>query len=116
MACAQTGSGKTAAFLLPIITNMIGEGLISTQFAEGQEPQCVVVAPTRELAKQIQNEARRLAHGTILRSVVIYGGSSVRHQASQIRKGTHLLVATPGRLMDFVDKGIVSRKLFIILQ
>merc|ERR1712037_925758 len=103
MACAQTGSGKTAAFLLPIIHRMI-----ETDADAGAGPQCIVVTPTRELAIQIHNEARKFAQGSMIKSVVAYGGTSVFYQASQLQRGCNILVATPGRLHDFVEKGRVS--------
>jgi len=103
MACAQTGSGKTAAFLLPIIHRMI-----EADADAGAGPQCIVVTPTRELAIQIHNEARKFAQGSMIKSVVAYGGTSVFYQASQLQRGCNILVATPGRLHDFVEKGRVS--------
>merc|ERR1712240_629771 len=108
MACAQTGSGKTAAFLLPIIHRLIE---CNAEYGSGdssQTPQCVVITPTRELAIQIHNEARKFAQGSVIKSVVVYGGTSVGYQISQLQKGCNLLVATPGRLLDFVEKGRVS--------
>ncbi|KAL3869506.1 hypothetical protein ACJMK2_042178 [Sinanodonta woodiana] len=108
MACAQTGSGKTAAFLLPVLTGMMKSGLTSSQFSTVQEPQALVVAPTRELALQIFMDARKFAHGTMLRSVVVYGGTSVGYQMRQLEQGTHILVGTPGRLLDVLGKQKVS--------
>merc|ERR1711922_51680 len=74
----------------------------------GAGPQCIVVTPTRELAIQIHNEARKFAQGSMMKSVVAYGGTSVFYQASQLQRGCNILVATPGRLLDFVEKGRVS--------
>lgn len=108
MACAQTGSGKTAAFLLPILNGLLDGDVPSASFKDVQEPLAIILAPTRELAIQIHNEARKFAHGTIIRSVVIYGGTSVGYQSRQLQGGCHVLVATPGRLMDFVEKGKVA--------
>ena len=106
----QTGSGKTAAFLLPILHRLIEEDADS-----GAGPQCIVVTPTRllhlklflyvffsmfafrELAIQIHNEARKFAQGSMMKSVVAYGGTSVFYQASQLQRGCNILVATPGR-------------------
>lgn len=106
MACAQTGSGKTAAFLLPIITKLLEDptDLDNSCCA----PQCIILSPTRELAIQIHDNARKFARGSILRSEVIYGGTSVRHQADRVQSGCHILVATPGRLSDFVGRGRVK--------
>lgn len=107
MACAQTGSGKTAGFLFPIIMSMIRNG--------GREPpenarrrtypEALVLAPTRELAQQIQEEATRFTYCTGIASVVIYGGADVREQLRQIERGCDLLVATPGRLVDLIERG-----------
>merc|ERR1712126_694346 len=74
----------------------------------GAGPQCIVVTPTRELAIQIHNEARKFAQGSMIKSVVAYGGTSVFYQASQLQRGCNILVASLGRLHDFVEKGRVS--------
>merc|ERR1719228_336593 len=108
MACAQTGSGKTAAFLLPIIHKLMESDADSCAGASTQCPQCVVITPTRELAIQIHNEARKFAQGSMVKSVVAYGGTSVFYQAGQLQRGCNILVATPGRLLDFVERGRVS--------
>ena len=107
MACAQTGSGKTAGFLFPVLMSMIKNG--------GQEapdnarrrsyPEALIMAPTRELAQQIFDEARRFAYCTGIEPVVIYGGADVRDQLRQIERGCDLLVATPGRLVDLIERG-----------
>merc|ERR1712142_355083 len=110
MACAQTGSGKTAAFLLPIIHKLMESDADACVGASTQSPQCVVITPTRELAIQIHNEARKFAQGSMIKSVVTYGGTSVNHQAAQLGRGCNILVATPGRLMDYVEKGRIGLK------
>ncbi len=68
----------------------------------------MVITPTRELAIQIHNEARKFARGTMVKSVVTYGGTSVNYQAAQLTKGCNILVATPGRLKDYADKGKIA--------
>ena len=108
MACAQTGSGKTAAFLLPVLTGMMKQGLTSSSFSPVQEPQALVVAPTRELAVQIFSDAKRFTHGTMLRPVVLYGGTSLGHQLRNVEQGSHIVVGTPGRLIDVINKGKIS--------
>ncbi|XP_060562674.1 uncharacterized protein LOC132722235 isoform X3 [Ruditapes philippinarum] len=108
MGCAQTGSGKTAAFLLPVLSGMMKAGLSGSSFSAVQEPQALVVAPTRELATQIYMDARKFAHGSMLRPVVLYGGTSVGYQLRQVEQGCHILVGTPGRLLDVFGKGKVS--------
>ena len=69
------------------------------------EPLILVVAPTRELATQIFDEARRLCYRSMLRPCVVYGGAPLREQIEELRKGCDVLVATPGRLLDFMERG-----------
>ncbi|XP_049651721.1 probable ATP-dependent RNA helicase DDX4 [Accipiter gentilis] len=104
MACAQTGSGKTAAFLLPIVAHMMRNGVTASSFKEQQEPECIIVAPTRELINQIFLEARKFAYGTCIKPVVIYGGTQTGHSIRQIMQGCNILCATPGRLLDIIGK------------
>lgn len=104
MGCSQTGSGKTAAFLLPILNDLMAN---ASDLNIGK-PQVVIVAPTRELAIQIYNEARKFASDSYIKMCLCYGGTSTRHQSSNVSRGCHVLVATPGRLLDFVDKTFLS--------
>ncbi|NXI69819.1 DDX4 helicase, partial [Anseranas semipalmata] len=104
MACAQTGSGKTAAFLLPIVAQMMRDGITASSFKKQQEPECIIVAPTRELINQIFLEARKFVYGTLIRPVVIYGGTQTGHSIRQIMQGCNILCATPGRLLDIIGK------------
>jgi ATP-dependent RNA helicase DDX3X len=101
------GSGKTAGFLFPIIMSMIKSG--GQQPPEGARrrvyPEALVLAPTRELASQIQDEANKFTYCTGIASVVVYGGAEVREQLRQIERGCDLLVATPGRLVDLIERG-----------
>ncbi|XP_955172.1 DEAD-box family (RNA) helicase, putative [Theileria annulata] len=110
MACAQTGSGKTAAFLLPIVTSMLRTGppkqpslgpLYNSRVAL---PVCLVLSPTRELAVQTYTESRKFNFGTGIRTVVLYGGSEVRRQLIELERGCDICVATPGRLTDLVER------------
>ncbi|KAM6224674.1 putative ATP-dependent RNA helicase DDX4 isoform 2-T2 [Rhynchocyon petersi] len=110
MACAQTGSGKTAAFLLPILAHMMRDGITASRFKELQEPECIIVAPTRELINQIYLEARKFSFGTCVRAVVIYGGTQFGHSVRQISQGCNVLCATPGRLMDVIGKEKIGLK------
>ena len=73
-------------------------------------PQALVITPTRELALQIYNEARKFAQGSTIKPVVVYGGTSTGYQARKLENGCNILVATPGRLLDYVEKGRVSFK------
>uniref|UniRef100_A0AAT9FG49 RNA helicase n=1 Tax=Enchytraeus japonensis TaxID=228735 RepID=A0AAT9FG49_9ANNE len=118
MACAQTGSGKTAAFLLPVLSQMLRNGIEGSSFTEVQEPQAIIVGPTRELVSQIHTEARKFSYNTIVRPVVVYGGVQTFHQLSDIAKGAHMVVGTPGRLLDFIGRGKIGLKKvkFLILD
>ncbi|XP_064477608.1 probable ATP-dependent RNA helicase vasa-like isoform X2 [Ornithodoros turicata] len=109
MACAQTGSGKTAAFMLPILHSLLKDpNLENPSNREVQTPLAVVLSPTRELAIQIANDANKYGYDSILKTVLLYGGTSVNYQLSQLSRGCHILVATTGRLKDFVERGKVS--------
>ena len=107
-----------AAFLLPVLTAMIRDNLASSGQGDVQSPAALVIAPTRELVLQIYHEARKFAYSTILRPVVVYGGTSVGHQLSTLERGCHILVGTPGRLKDFINRGKVdlSQIKFLILD
>jgi ATP-dependent RNA helicase RhlE len=97
MGIAQTGTGKTAAYVLPI--------LMKVKFAQGLNPKALIVAPTRELAMQIDKVIGELAKYTDLRHLAIYGGLGPKTQIDTIQKGIDILVATPGRLMDIYLAG-----------
>jgi len=116
MACAQTGSGKTAAFLVPIMNRIYETGPAPVQRSGSgnygrrnkQYPLALVLAPTRELATQIFDEARKFSYRSHVRPCVVYGGASVGDQMRDLDKGCHLLVATPGRLVDMLERGRIS--------
>ncbi|XP_042795009.1 probable ATP-dependent RNA helicase DDX4 isoform X6 [Panthera leo] len=93
-----------AAFLLPILAHMMRDGITASRFKDLQEPECIIVAPTRELISQIYLEARKFSFGTCVRAVVIYGGTQLGHSIRQIVQGCNILCATPGRLMDIIGK------------
>jgi len=97
---AQTGTGKTACFMLPILQRMITgpRGRI----------RALIVAPTRELAEQIHQNARELGRNTAIRSLSIYGGVSKLPQAKALRRGADIVVACPGRLLDHVGDGAID--------
>lgn len=94
--CAQTGTGKTAAFLLPAL-----QKLISTP-RKTKNPKVVVLAPTRELVIQVTEQAQQLAKYTNLRIAAIYGGTKMRPQVNKLRRGVDVIIATPGRLQDHI--------------
>ncbi|KAH6814389.1 P-loop containing nucleoside triphosphate hydrolases superfamily protein [Perilla frutescens var. frutescens] len=111
MACAQTGSGKTAAFCFPIISGIMTSG----QSAQRQQrmprmafPLALILAPTRELSIQIHEEARKFAYQTGVRVVVAYGGAPINQQLRDLERGVDILVATPGRLVDLLERARVS--------
>ncbi|KAF4286879.1 hypothetical protein KXX16_005967 [Aspergillus fumigatus] len=117
IAIAQTGSGKTAAFLIPVLSQLMGKakklaaprpnlanGFDPSVDAVRAEPLVLIVAPTRELSTQIFDEARRLCYRSMLRPCVVYGGAPVREQREELQKGCDILIGTPGRLLDFMDK------------
>ena len=101
---AQTGTGKTAAFALPIIQKLQNEKLSKKMF----EPRALILSPTRELAAQIAESFATYGRGTGLRHAVIFGGVSQYHQERALERGVDILVATPGRLIDLIDQGIIS--------
>nr|CCC94462.1 unnamed protein product [Trypanosoma congolense IL3000] len=108
MACAQTGSGKTASYLIPAINEILLNMSNRPQSSPNQScPQVLVLAPTRELSLQIYGEARKFTFRTHVRCVVVYGGADPRHQIQELSRGCSLLVATPGRLMDMFSRGYV---------
>ncbi|ETE62077.1 ATP-dependent RNA helicase DDX3X [Ophiophagus hannah] len=106
MACAQTGSGKTAAFLLPILSQIYTEN--GRYGRRKQYPISLVLAPTRELAVQIYEEARKFAYRSKVRPCVVYGGADIGQQIRDLERGCHLLVATPGRLVDMMERGKIG--------
>lgn len=110
MCCAQTGSGKTCAYLLPLIATMHGAPRTWQQQFEGRSaaPLALVMAPTRELAVQIHIEAQKLSNRSGMHPLVVYGGAKARQQLYELAQGVDILVATPGRLQDFCDRGLVT--------
>jgi len=97
---AQTGTGKTAAFVLPILNKLI--------HGERNHTRALIVTPTRELAEQIHENIRALALGTKLRSATIYGGVGTAPQIKALQDGVEILVACPGRLLDLAEQGFVK--------
>jgi ATP-dependent RNA helicase RhlE len=94
---AQTGTGKTAAYMLPV--------LMKVKYAQGTEPRVLILAPTKELTIQLAEHARRFATYTDLRIVELYGGVGPKTQIEQIEKGCDILVSTPGRFMELYLRG-----------
>jgi len=114
LGCAQTGTGKTAAFSIPII-----QLIHRIESKEHGKPALrgLIVTPTRELAIQIDENIKAYSKYTIVKHTVIFGGVKQGKQVEALRKGIHILVATPGRLLDLISQGIISLntvKLFVL--
>ena len=98
---AQTGTGKTAAFLLPLMTQLG----YSAAVRAGQPPKGLILAPTRELANQISQNVQKLAADLNIRHIAVFGGARYDAQIRGLRRGVDIVVATPGRLQDLMDRG-----------
>ncbi|MGS0730899.1 DEAD/DEAH box helicase, partial [Shewanella sp. 0m-11] len=103
MASAQTGTGKTAAFTLPLLQRLIDKASSEEQSIVKQAS-VLVLAPTRELAVQVNTNVSQYAVNTDITSMVIYGGVSIDAQATKLAAGVDVIVATPGRLLDHVRR------------
>jgi len=100
---AKTGSGKTAAFVLPMLEFVLSQPPITAETA-GDGPLALIMAPTRELVQQIEDEARKFASELKIRVYSVVGGLSIEEQGFLINQGTEVMVATPGRLNDAIDR------------
>ena len=105
---AQTGTGKTAGFTLPIVQNLIGTPLVGADGDPVHRPRVLILTPTRELAAQVEESFRKYGKYTSLRVVPIYGGVGIEAQSKALRHGVDVVVATPGRLLDHMERGNVS--------
>ncbi|KPZ70073.1 ATP-dependent RNA helicase RhlE [Shewanella sp. P1-14-1] len=117
LAGAQTGTGKTAAFTLPIIQMLlqskamapqVNDSVDDKQDALANYTQTLILVPTRELAQQVHQHVEKYASGTDIRSVIVYGGVSIKAQANAIQAGADIIVATPGRLLDHLRNRVMS--------
>lgn len=116
MGCAQTGSGKTGGFLFPILSALFTHGpppppaeMANGGFGRRKAfPAALVLAPTRELVSQIHDEARKFTYRSWVKPAVVYGGAEIGNQLRQIERGCDLLSATPGRLVDLIERGRIS--------
>ena len=102
---AQTGTGKTAAFLIPIIAR-----LLSTKKKRAPLPSALIVAPTRELAVQIYQDATCIGRYTELTFLQVVGGIDYKKQADQLIEGADVVIGTPGRIIDYIKQGILKPK------
>jgi ATP-dependent RNA helicase DeaD len=98
---ARTGTGKTAAFVIPIL-----ERLLAAKRSHG--PQALVLVPTRELAVQVREEVVKLSHGRKLHSVALYGGKPIRGQIEKLSRGADIVIGTPGRVLDHMGRGTLK--------
>lgn len=105
LGCAQTGTGKTAAFTIPILQQLYE----SDKGRNGnRQPKALIITPTRELAIQINDNIKAYSKYTGIKSVVIFGGVKQHAQTKNLRNGTDILIATPGRLLDLMGQGFIS--------
>src|SRR4051794_28953494 len=99
---ARTGSGKTLAFGIPVAARLAGER------SRIHRPRALIIVPTRELAGQVERSLELVARAVKLKVTTVYGGTRYDRQIQQLRQGTDIVVATPGRLQDLIDKGILQ--------
>ncbi|KAI3526371.1 hypothetical protein L1887_05623 [Cichorium endivia] len=105
LGCAETGSGKTAAFTIPMIQHCIAQ----TPVRRGDGPLALVLAPTRELAQQIEKEVKAFSQSLeSFRTAIVVGGTNIADQRSELRAGVEIVVATPGRFIDHLQQGNTS--------
>jgi ATP-dependent RNA helicase RhlE len=114
MAGAQTGTGKTAAFALPMLQKLLP--LASSSTSPAKHPvRALILVPTRELAIQVEESVKTYAKHTSLRSLVVYGGVDIKTQTPHLKTGVEILVATPGRLLDHLEQKTVQLNLVQML-
>jgi len=104
LAGAQTGTGKTAAFALPIVQMLS----LKTQQHKRRRPRALVLVPTRELAAQVSGQLQNYGRTLSLRSTMIYGGVNIQAQIERLQRGVDMVVATPGRLLDHAERGTID--------
>ncbi|MCJ7649212.1 MAG: DEAD/DEAH box helicase, partial [Candidatus Lokiarchaeota archaeon] len=107
LGCAQTGTGKTAAYALPILQRLVSIKN-NTSIKNKRKISALVVAPTRELAIQIKNSFSIYGKYTGLRNTVVYGGVGQNPQVKKLQQGVDILIATPGRLLDLIRQGHIN--------
>ncbi|GFY99376.1 P-loop containing nucleoside triphosphate hydrolases superfamily protein [Actinidia rufa] len=115
LGCAETGSGKTAAFTIPMIQHCLAQPPI----CRGDGPLALVLAPTRELAQQIEKEVKAFSRSLeSFRTAIVVGGTNIAEQRSELRAGVNIVVATPGRFIDHLQQGntSLSRVSFVVLD
>ena len=95
---ARTGTGKTAAFVIPILERL-------QPAKKGSGPQALILVPTRELAVQVREEVVKLSHGRKIHSLAVYGGKPIRGQIEKLSRGAEIVIGTPGRVLDHMARG-----------
>jgi ATP-dependent RNA helicase DeaD len=108
---ARTGTGKTAAFAIPILEQL-------DLSVKNPKPQALILTPTRELAVQVENEFRRMSDQERVQCVCLYGGKPIRGQINQLKRGAHVVVGTPGRVIDHLNRGTlnIDQLWFVVLD
>ena len=104
LGCAQTGTGKTGSFIIPLIE------ILNTRKSKSRMPRSLILAPTRELAIQVSEEFRKINQYLNLQMVLLIGGTSFTEQENKLSKGVDVIIATPGRLLDHIERGKVIIK------
>ena len=117
MGAAQTGTGKTAAFSLPLLQRMLKHENTSTSPAR-HPVRALVLLPTRELADQVAQQVKLYAKYTQLRCAVVFGGMDMKPQTLELKKGVEVLVATPGRLLDHIEAktAVLNQVEYVVLD
>lgn len=108
LAAAQTGTGKTAAFTLPLLHKLLQKNEAPANRQGRRIPRALVLVPTRELAAQVADSVRDYGRNAQIRSVTIFGGAGMQPQINTLRRGVDIIVATPGRLMDHINRGNID--------
>merc|ERR1740117_2277419 len=111
---SATGSGKTLAFLLPAIVHINAQPYLQP----GDGPIVLVLAPTRELAVQIKVECDKFGSSSQIKNTCVYGGAPKRQQMGDLQRGAEIVIATPGRLIDFLESGVMNlrRVTYLVLD
>ncbi|HOP90423.1 MAG TPA: DEAD/DEAH box helicase, partial [Ottowia sp.] len=117
MGAAQTGTGKTAAFSLPLLQRLLKHETASVSPAR-HPVRALVLLPTRELAVQVADQVKQYAKYTDLRSAVVFGGMDMKPQVAELRRGVEVLVATPGRLLDHIEakNAVLNQVEYVVLD
>ncbi|MHC4214411.1 MAG: DEAD/DEAH box helicase, partial [Planctomycetota bacterium] len=113
--CAQTGTGKTAAFVLPILDRLSHERSSHKRTGRKREVRSLILTPTRELAVQIERAILGYGRFTNLKALAVYGGVSINKQIEELARGIDIVVATPGRLIDHMERNTIKLRAVEVL-